>query len=98
MYEKAFDLFEQMSLDPQESNFTIVFNASGHLSSVRAKEIGYKLLKQMPINNQNSNHSINSAIDMLMKFGDVQRTEDLFGSILKKGIVTDNVMLKGKLL
>src|SRR5256885_1602338 len=98
MYEKALDLFEQMSLDPDETTFAIVFNACAHLSNDQAKQIGKKLLEQMPEDYQNSNYVINSAIHMLMKFGDVKSAEDLFGLMKKKDIITYNVMIKGKLL
>jgi pentatricopeptide repeat protein len=97
MYEKALDLFEQMSLHPDEVTFTIVFNACADLSNDRAKQVGKKLLKQMPKNYRNSVRVINSAIDMLMKFGDVQSAEDLFRSIMNKDIVTYGAIMKGKL-
>jgi len=35
---------------------------------------------------------------MLMKFGDVQSAENIFRSIMNKGIVTYNALIKGKLL
>jgi hypothetical protein len=98
MYEKALDLFEQISLDPNEATFTILFNGCAYLSTVRAKEIGKKLLKQISIKCRNSNYVINSATHMFMEFGDVQSAEDLFQSIMKKDIVTYNIMMKGKLL
>jgi pentatricopeptide repeat protein len=97
MYEKALDLFEQISLVRNEATLTIVFNACAQLSNDRAKQIGKKLLKQMPQNCRNSNVIKTSAINMLMKFGDVQSAEDLFRSIMKKDIVIYNVMMKGKL-
>src|SRR5690349_16590451 len=96
MYEKALDLFEEMSLDPDEASFTIVFNAYAHLSNDRAKEIGKKLLKQIPKDYRSSINVINSSIHMLMKFGDVKSAEDLFGLTKKKDIITYNTMMKGK--
>jgi len=95
MYEKALDLFEQMSLDQNEVTLTLVFNACAHLSNNRAKQIGNTLLKQIPINYRNCNHVMNSVIDMLMKFGDVQGAEDLFRSITNNNLVTYGAMISG---
>src|SRR5438270_197977 len=98
MYEKTLDLFEQMSLDPDEVTFTLVFNACAQLSNDRAKEVGKKLLEKILKDCQNNNIVLNSAIDMLMKFGDVKNAEDLFGLITVKDIVTYGAMMKGKFL
>jgi pentatricopeptide repeat protein len=95
MYEKALDLFEQISLTPDEATFTIVFNACAHLSNDRPKQIGNKLLKQMSKSCQNSNNIMNSAIDMLMKFSDIQSAEDLFRSITNTDLVTYGAMING---
>ena len=95
MYEKTLDLFEEISLDPNEVTFTIVFNACAHLSNDRAKKIGKKLLQQIPKDRRKSNNVINSAIHMLMKFGDVKSAEDFFRLIKKKDIVTYGAMMKG---
>ncbi len=98
MYEKALDLFEQMSLGQNEVTLTIVFNACAHLSNDRAKQIGKKFLEQIPKDSQQKNILLTSALHMLMKFGDVQSAENIFRSIMNKGIVTYNAMIKGKLL
>ncbi|CAF2149229.1 unnamed protein product, partial [Rotaria magnacalcarata] len=49
----------------------------------------------MPENYRNNNITSNSAIDMLMKFGDVENAERIFRSIKTKDIITYNAMVKG---
>ncbi|CAF4321038.1 unnamed protein product, partial [Rotaria sordida] len=95
MYDKALDLFEQVPFALQNTSYTIIFNACAQLANDRAKEIGRKLLDQMPKHFHNNNVLLTSAIDMLMKFDDVQSAEKLFRMIEKKNIVTFGAMMNG---
>ncbi|CAF4301593.1 unnamed protein product, partial [Rotaria sordida] len=95
MYDKALDLFEQMPLNPNNVIHIIVFNACAQLGNDRAKEIGRKLLHQMPKHFHNDNILFTSAIYMLMKFGDVENAENLFQMMKKKDIITYGAMMKG---
>src|SRR5947199_372182 len=95
MYEKTLDLFEEISLDPNEFILTMILNACARLSNDRSKQIGKKLLKKILKDNEISNYVINSVIYMLMKFGDVKSAEDFFRLIKKKDIVTYGAMMKG---
>ncbi|CAF4239603.1 unnamed protein product [Rotaria sordida] len=95
MSEKALDLFEQIHLNLDNVTYTIVFNACAQLANDRAMKIGRKLLHEMPDNYKNNNFISNSAIHMLMKFGDVQSAERVFHSIKKKDIISYNAMIKG---
>ncbi|CAF3989148.1 unnamed protein product, partial [Rotaria sordida] len=95
MYEKTLDLFEQLPFPLHNVGYTIIFNACAQLLNDRAKEIGRKLLNQMPKHFHNDNVLLNSAIDMLMKFGDVESGEKLFRTIKKKNIVTFGAMMNG---
>ncbi|CAF2080131.1 unnamed protein product, partial [Rotaria magnacalcarata] len=61
----------------------------------RAMKIGNHLLAKMPENYRNDNITSTSAIDMLMKFGDVECGERIFRSIETKNIITYNAMIKG---
>ncbi|CAF2134778.1 unnamed protein product, partial [Rotaria magnacalcarata] len=56
---------------------------------------GKKLLDEMPANYRNNNITSTSAIDMLMKFGDVESAERIFRSIKIKNIITHGAMVKG---
>ncbi|CAF4219046.1 unnamed protein product, partial [Rotaria sordida] len=95
MNDKALDLFEQMPLNPNNVIHIIVFNACAQILNDRGEEIGRKLLDQIPKHFHNDNALLNSAIDMLMKFDDVQSAEKLFRTIEKKNIVTFGAMMNG---
>ncbi|CAF5025043.1 unnamed protein product, partial [Rotaria magnacalcarata] len=95
MFEKALDLFEQIHISLTNVTYTIVFNACAKLCNDRAMKIGKKLLAKMPENSRNDNITSNSAINMLMKFGDVESAERIFRSIKAKDIITYGAMMKG---
>ncbi|CAF4166397.1 unnamed protein product, partial [Rotaria magnacalcarata] len=56
---------------------------------------GKKLLDEMPENYRNDNITSTSAINMLMKFGDVESAQRIFKSIKTKNIITYGAMMKG---
>jgi pentatricopeptide repeat protein len=95
MSDKALDLFKQMPFNLDDMNYTILFNACAQLSNDRAKQIGRKLLHQMPKQFETNNYIQSSAIDMLMKFGDIKNAEHLFQMNKKKSIVTYGAMMNG---
>lgn len=84
-----------MKIKPNEFNFTVLFNACGVVGSDRAKKIGKKLFDEMPDGYRNNIIVLNSAIDMLMKFSDVQSAEEVFKSMKTKDIFTYGAMMKG---
>ncbi|CAF2065726.1 unnamed protein product [Rotaria magnacalcarata] len=95
MFERALDLFEQIHLNFDSVTYTVVFNACAGLANDRAMKIGKELLAKMPDNYRNDNIISTSAIDMLMKFGDVESAERIFRSIKTKNIITYGAMVKG---
>jgi hypothetical protein len=97
MPEKVLDLLDQTNIQPDQFTLTTLLSACAKLSNDRAKQIGRKLLHQMPKQFETNNYIQNSAINMLMKFGDVQDAEKLFQTNKKKDIVTYGAMMKGKL-
>jgi pentatricopeptide repeat protein len=94
MPEKALDLFEQITISPNDVIYTMVFSACAQLGDDRAMQIGKRLLDQVPNSFQNNNRILTSSIHMLMKFGDVKRAEQVF-QMVKKDIVTYGAMMKG---
>jgi hypothetical protein len=96
MPEKALDLFEKMSVKSNEVVHLIVFNACAALSNERAKTLGKKLLAQMPRSFLEHVNLVNSAVDMLMKFGDVTQAEILFKLLKKKTVVSYGALIQGK--
>ncbi|CAM4841505.1 unnamed protein product [Rotaria magnacalcarata] len=93
--EKILDLFDEMKIEPNQLTLTILFNASAVLNNNRPMKTGKKLLAEMPENYRNHNVISTSAIDMLMKFGDVESAETIFRSINAKDIITYGAMVKG---
>ncbi|CAF2006988.1 unnamed protein product, partial [Rotaria magnacalcarata] len=75
--------------------YTFVFNCCAKLCNDRAMKIGKELLAKMPENCRNHNVISTSAIDMLMKFSDVESAERIFLSIKVKDIITYGAMVKG---
>ena len=96
MAEKTLDLFEQMSLSPNNIIYRIIFKACALLADQKAKSIGKKLVDQM--SNELSMNTIlsNSAIHMLVQFNDIERGEHLFQSIKNKNVVSYACMMQGK--
>ncbi|CAF1641852.1 unnamed protein product [Rotaria magnacalcarata] len=93
--EKVLDLFDEMKIEPDQFNLSTLFNACAVLNNNRAKKTGKKLLDEMPENYRNNNITSTSAINMLMKFGDVETAERIFRSIKTKNIITYGAMVKG---
>jgi pentatricopeptide repeat protein len=97
--EKVFDLLDEMIIQPDAITVTLIFNACAHVNNDRAKTIGKKLLDRMSNVFRNDIILLNSAVYMLMKFGDVTRAEHLFNFLSnKKDTVSYNVMTKGILV
>ena len=97
MAMKVLDLFGEMSVKPDAVIIIILFNACAKLATDQAKNIGKKILQQQELSRMflEDEKLVNSAIDMLMKFGDVTDAERLFQSTKKKTIVTYGAMMKG---
>ncbi|CAF1407457.1 unnamed protein product, partial [Rotaria magnacalcarata] len=94
-FEKALDLFEKVDIELDDVTYTLVFNACAKLCNDRAMKIGKKLLAKMPENYRNNNITSTSAIDMLMKFGDVESAERIFRSIKAKGANIYGALMNG---
>ncbi|CAF3446245.1 unnamed protein product [Rotaria socialis] len=95
MCDKVLGLFEEITLNLSDVSYTIIFNACAQVSIDRAMKIGRKLLNQIHKNFLNDNKLLTSAINMLMRFGDVSSAENLFQMIQKKNIITYGTMMNG---
>ena len=95
MYEKALDLYEKMTLNPDNITYCLIFSACAQLQNDRAMKIGKKLLNQMFNHFRNDNVALNAAIHMVIKFGDIRSAERLFELIKIKTIVTYGAMING---
>ncbi|CAF1616086.1 unnamed protein product [Rotaria magnacalcarata] len=84
MPTKVLDLFDEMNIEPNQAILAVLFSACSQVGNDRAMKIGRKLLNQMPKNFLNDNKLLTSAINMLMRFGDVRSAENLFQMIQKR--------------
>jgi hypothetical protein len=64
MSEKVFDLLDEMIIQPNAITLTIIFNACAQVNDDRVKQIGNKLLNQMPDDFRHDTILLTSAIHM----------------------------------
>ncbi|CAF1610463.1 unnamed protein product [Rotaria magnacalcarata] len=95
MPEKVIELFETISVEVDEVLIIILFNACAKLCNSQAIKLGRDTLNRLPISFLRNPTLVNSAIDMSMKFGDVNQAENLFEKIQKKTLVTYGAMMQG---
>jgi hypothetical protein len=95
MSDKVFDLLDEMIIEPDLVTLIMIFTTCAQVNDDRAKQIGNKLLNQMPNDFRNDTILLTSAIHMLMRFGDVKNAEELFESIKKKDVISYGTMMKG---
>jgi pentatricopeptide repeat protein len=95
MPEKVVHLFDQMLLKADAVILMLFFNACADLVNEHAKKRGREVLKQLPRALLNNDKLMRSAVDMLMKFGDVDEAEQVFHSMKTKSVFTYAAMMKG---
>ena len=95
MPEKVLDLFDQMKCKPDAVIVTVFFNACSKLVNDQTKKRAKEVLDRLPKGFLKNTISMNSAIDMLMRFGDVNGAEDLFETISKPDVMTYGAMING---
>ena len=95
MSAKVFDLFDQMSVKADAVILITFFNACADLLTDNAKKRGREVFRQLPRTVVDNEKLMTSAIDMLMKFGDVADAEQVFDSLKTKNVFTYGAMMKG---
>jgi pentatricopeptide repeat protein len=93
--ERALDLFEDISCTMNGKLYAIIYSACAALCNARAVALGEQLLREMPDIFLTNCVVIGSAINMLMKFGQVEDAEVLFEKLEKKSMITYGVMMNG---
>jgi hypothetical protein len=96
MPEKVLQLFQQISVEPDEVLVTILFNACAKLADHSSIKLGKDVLNRLSTQFRKHQKLMNAAVDMLMKFGDVQAAENLFQSIENKSVATYATMIQGR--
>ncbi|CAM4978137.1 unnamed protein product [Rotaria socialis] len=94
MPEKVIELFETISVEVDEVLIIILFNACAKLCNSQAIKLGRDTLNRLPVSFLRNPTLVNSAIDMLMKFGDVNQAENLFEKMQKKTLITYGAMMQ----
>ena len=84
-----------MSVKPDPVMMTLPFNACAKLSNDASRTFGINALDKLPQLFLHNDNLVNSAIDMLMRFGDIQRAERLFSQTRQRNTNIFNVMLNG---
>ncbi|CAM4827283.1 unnamed protein product [Rotaria magnacalcarata] len=95
MPEKVLELFEKISIKIDELIIILLFNACAKLCNNRAIKTGRDALNRLPTSFLQNQKLINAAIDILMKFGDVNQAEVVFETTQNKTLVTYGAMMQG---
>jgi pentatricopeptide repeat protein len=93
--EKALDLSDQASPVLNANLYAILYNACGATCNERSVTLGKKLLSSMSPIFKDDLIVMGSAIQMLMRFGDVKQAERLFSLIEEPDAATYGVMMHG---
>jgi pentatricopeptide repeat protein len=95
MPEKVLHMFDRMTVQPNEVIATILFNACAKVADSHALKLGQIMLTQLPVAFFDNHIVMNSATDMLMRFGDVKEAERLFSHMKKRDAASYGVMMNG---
>jgi pentatricopeptide repeat protein len=93
--QKVLQMLDTMSVPLNEVITTIVFNACSKIAEPHAIELGKRVLNQLPAAFFEDQILVNSATDMLMKFGEVQAAEHLFSQLKRRVPSSYGVMMNG---
>jgi pentatricopeptide repeat protein len=95
MPEKVLQMFDRMSVQPDEVIATLLFNACAKVTDPYSIGLGKGLLNQLSAAFFEDKILVNSAIDMLMKFGEVNEAERLFSCMKKPDTDSYGIMVNG---
>jgi predicted Zn-dependent protease len=92
---KVLEMFDTMSVQPDEVIAIILFNACAKVADPRAVKLGKMMLTQPLATFFDNSILMNSATDMLMKFGEVEEAEKIFKKIKRKNSIVYGAMMQG---
>lgn len=95
MAEKVVKLFKKMSVQPDDVLHITLFKACAKHVTAESRQLGEDVLRRLSSNFHQKPQLANAAVDMLMKFGEVKRAEQLFASTRKKTLVSYGLMMQG---
>ncbi|CAF3517232.1 unnamed protein product [Rotaria socialis] len=91
---KVIELFEKISIEINEVVITMLFNACAKLCNSHAIKIGRDTLNRLPTSFLRHPTLVTSAIDMFMKFGEIESAEYLFSQIKQKTSYSYGAMMQ----
>lgn len=92
--DEALSLFQQSSIPPNATTFTILFKICSQIGDEKALQYGKMMYETMPEIHRSSPYVSTSALKMLMQSGDIASAEKLF-SQMKKDMQAYGVMMSG---
>jgi pentatricopeptide repeat protein len=95
MPEKVLEMFDRMSVQPDEVITTILFNACAKVADPHAMNVGKRLLNQLSAAFFEDQILVTAAIDMLMRFGEVRYAEYVFSKLKKRDAASYGGMMNG---
>lgn len=96
MPEKVIELFANIPVEEiDEVIMTLLFNACAKVANTDAVQLGNNVLNRLPKSFLQHQKLVNSAINMLMKFGDTVNAKHLFHKIQNKTFITFAAMIQG---
>jgi hypothetical protein len=95
MPEKVLQMFDTITVQPNQVIATILFNACAKVADAHAMNVGKRMLDQLPAIFTEDHILMNSATDMLMKFGEVEEAEKIFKKIKRKNSIVYGAMMQG---
>jgi len=85
-----------MTCLPTEHTFSILFKICSQLNDRQSIEFAKKIFEQMPNKYKNNTIILNSALHMLMQYGELLLAEKIF-SQMNKDTITYGVMMSGNI-
>ena len=88
-------LFRIRSIQPDRVMLLLPFNACAKHSDADSIELGTRVLNELPATAFADQSLTNSALDMLMKFGQVNKAEEFFARVKTPDVISYGVMMHG---
>jgi hypothetical protein len=98
MPEKVLDMFPHISVKGDKVIMVLLFNACAKHVNEQSKTLGKETLRRLNTDFLRHQNLINAALDMLLKFGDINDAEHFFQSAKTTNEETCGMMMQGSLI
>ena len=89
------ELFRNLSIQPDRVMILLLFNACAKHIDADSIQLGIRVLNELPATALANRPLTGSAVDMLMKFGQVKKAEDFFARVKTPDVSTYGAMIHG---